>query len=58
MPYFADSYSIMMFALVFIKPHDAVVKLSGFLPAPTAFFLFISLALQVITVLPVIQMLT
>jgi len=48
----------MMFALVFIKPHGAVVKLSGFLPDPTVLFFFISLALQVITVLPVIQMLT
>jgi len=49
MAYFADSCNIMMFALVFNKPHDAVVGLCGFLPA-----LSISSALQVITVLAVI----
>jgi hypothetical protein len=38
MAYFADSCNIMMFALVFVKPHDAVVGLCGFLPAPTTSF--------------------
>ena len=58
MPYFADSCKIMMFTLVLIKPHDTVIGLCGFLPAPTAFFLCMSSALQVIiTVLAVMQML-
>jgi hypothetical protein len=35
---FADSYNIMMFALVFIKPHDAVVGLCGFLRDSANYF--------------------
>jgi hypothetical protein len=58
MPNFADSCNIMMFELVFIKPHDSVVGLCGFLPDTNVFFLCMSSSLQVITVFAVIQMLT